>query len=107
MSDAEREAAIRLHVAQIRAMAPYENVQKHVTFLLCLLDQARAEIAEQSEQLFALANELREAREAALEEAAQLAERIYDPATSSAHRHGKMIASAIRALSTNWAIRAV
>ncbi len=71
MSDAEREAAIRQHVAQVRAMAPYdaENVQGHVTFLLRLLDGARAEIKEQSEQLFALANELREARAEALEQA--------------------------------------
>ncbi len=43
----------------------------------------------------------REARAAAIEEAALLAERIYDPATSSAHGHGKMIAMAIRALAAD------
>ncbi len=47
MPDAEREAELRKHVAHVAIMCgkEAEMVQGHVTFLLRLLDEARAEIA--------------------------------------------------------------
>lgn len=59
-ADAEREAQIRHHVAQVQAMAPYdaENVQGHVTFLLRLLDQARAAYVQAAEAAHRLHDEI-------------------------------------------------
>ena len=98
MSDPEREAQIRLtarHPNPTPATDRERIFARDVKFLLRLLDEARAEVARWRKAEH-------EAREAAWEEAAQIAERIGFDANRGVNPHAREIAKEIRSRSTDY-----